>query len=564
MWEPIISRCAFLSRINHLIENKEELTNAQIKKMTYFASRFGEDGKRKLLSLTWHSNISAELINNLWEEVHNEEYSEPAMCYNLCGKDNLCKAIKAVNRTDPLELPVNYNTIFNESMAANYFCRYYSDIVLYHLGTSRFYEYVDGCWQQMSEDKLGMILERMLVSIYPKETIVNSGIEALIKRLKKVEQLFFAGEFNDDRSILNFKNGLFDLNSLELIPHTPEYKSSVQFPVEYDPSADCLLFKEKISEIFEEEQEVVDYFLQWMMYSLMSTYEFQKALLLLGKGGNGKSVLTDVWTALLGKQNTSNQELGDLSSDRNYSVFQLIGKYANFSREVSSLEKDSHIFKMLTGNDMMPARQIYGKPVDFRNKARLIISANTLPSFKTLDQAILRRFEIIKFNKRFDQNADTLLSQKLIKELPGILNLILEQYSEIVNPDGSIYFESPGAVSGNLQLFSQGSDSVTEFVTEACEVTTQNDVEYATLLSVLYQSYLDWCRDSAGEQPKSKKIFRAEIEHLYNCSTYMVTSVNAVSNKLHKNSNWIIGLRLNEPIEEAEAIAEPLRRKLGL
>lgn len=563
MWNRIIPLCKFLSDVHHNIESKKALTSEQVRKITHFAFRFGDKGKKKLSLLAFQADLDADVIEQAWAEAGNSSSDTLAKCNQLCGEKKHCQAIRAIGREDPLELPHQMSE-YDETAAAEIFCKYYSDRVLYHLGTGKFYEYTQGVWVVLPKDKLGMMLERLMTNIYLPGAITNLKIDGLVSRLQKVEDLFFEGEFNEDKFILNFSNGLYDLKSNKLLPHSPRYKSTVQFPVEYDSNADCPLFKEKMLEIFEGEQEVIDYVLKWMMYTLMPTYEFQKALLLLGKGGNGKSVLTDIWTALLGQANTSNQELGNLATDKQYSVFQLVNKYANFSREVSSLDSDSHVFKMLTGNDMMSARQIYGKPVDFRNKARLIISANAMPSFKTIDQAILRRFETIKFNRRFDQNADTLLSKKLIKELPGILNLVLEKSREIIQPGGSIYFDSPNIVSANLKLFKEDSDSVARFVTEVCEVTTCSNAEYATLLSVLYSNYHDWCKNEAGEIPKTKKIFKEEIEHLFGCNTCQVTSVKALSGKTYKNTNWVIGLRLKEPIEADEALASPIREKLGL
>ena len=38
---------------------------------------------------------------------------------------------------------------------------------------------------------------------------------------------------------INFKNGIYDIRSRELTPHTPEFKSILQVPTTYDPEAKC-------------------------------------------------------------------------------------------------------------------------------------------------------------------------------------------------------------------------------------------------------------------------------------------------------------------------------------
>lgn len=259
----------------------------------------------------------------------------------------------------------------------------------------------------------------------------------------------------------------------------------------------------------------------------------------------------DVWSALLGNENTSNQELSDLSSNRHYSVVRLVNKYANFSKEVSSLEKESHIFKSLSGSDKMSARQIYEKPVDFKNIARLIISANQLPSFKIVDKAVLRRFDYI---------ADTQLNIKLIKELPGILNLVLSKAKSIIQSDDSINLEAPESIQKNLKLFSEGSSLVAEFINDRCEINT----EYITTLKSLYESYVEWCRKENGVTPKKRSIFKDELDALFNCDTEQINSVRALSTKMHKKVNWVFDIRMLSSNRESTAMAVPIKERLGM
>ena len=46
-------------------------------------------------------------------------------------------------------------------------------------------------------------------------------------------------EFDNDMNVINVKNGLLDIMTDELKPHTTEYLSFVQFPLRYDPNATC-------------------------------------------------------------------------------------------------------------------------------------------------------------------------------------------------------------------------------------------------------------------------------------------------------------------------------------
>ncbi len=563
-WDTISARCMFVNRVDHKLNNQQAPTDDEIRKLTYFAFNFGNDGRKRLLTNTIKADIESSVIDQIWSQIGAEQNDDSSLCDRLCGKHGHCELMKVIRKGSPLSLPIEKPEKFDESYAVNLFEKYNGKDVVYHKNTHTFYEYRDGVWVKMPEEKLGMVIETLLMTIYPTDQVNIQKVNSVSNRIKVRSRLFFEEDFNSNKLILNLKNGLFDLRAFKLIPHNKEYKTTVQFPVEYDPKATCSLFDRKLNEIFDNDQEVIDHFLKWMMYTLLPTYEHQKALLLLGKGGNGKSVLMDVWNALLGQDNCSNQELSNLSSDRHYSVFQLVNKYVNFSKEVSTLEKETNIFKSLTGNDLMSARQIYKKPVDFRNIARLIISANQLPNFKVIDKAILRRFDIIKFEKRFDLNADTQLNIKLIKELPGILNRVLSKSKDIIHSDESIYFEAPESVKKNMLLFNESSSSVAEFVDEMCVVSSVEETDHATTLKSLYDSYMEWCGKLNGVTPKSRSIFKDELETLFNCSTYQISSVKALSGLVYKNIHWVIGIRLLSSNQDTTALAESLKKKIGL
>ena len=85
------------------------------------------------------------------------------------------------------------------------------------------------------------------------------------------------------------KNGLYDCIENKLLPHDPEYLSTIQIPIEYNPEATC---------------STVDYFFESTLpadcipiveelfgYCLIPYTKFEKAFMLTGGGANGKSTL---------------------------------------------------------------------------------------------------------------------------------------------------------------------------------------------------------------------------------------------------------------------------------
>ncbi|MBI9071404.1 MAG: hypothetical protein JEY94_07380 [Melioribacteraceae bacterium] len=559
----IQNHCNFIEKIM----NKDHLTKlneVDLEKLIKIAIHFEQDVKIGLMNKVLNSEDMFKSFNQIWEVEEESPADCNTLCHEICGRANLCGKIKSINSESPLFFPTFIPPKYNETFTIDLFTQYYKDRIIFHNPTLNFYEYINGVWQIVNDKKIHALMEEFLINFFPSDQINNNKIETLTKRLMKQSDIFFEEQMNPDKSILNFANGLYNLETNSLESHTPNYKTTVQFPVEYDPEAECPLFIEKINEMLEGNKEVIDHLLKWMMYTMIPTYEFQKALLLVGKGGNGKSVIMNVWRELIGDDNISNQEFSNLADGQHYSAFQLVNKYANFSNEVSGLEKDAYMFKALTGDDKISCRQIKEKPIEFKNMARLIISANSYPKFKVVDNAIIRRLDIISFNKSFIKRPDTQLSRKLITEIPGILNLVLNKYKEIVLHDGGIYFESPGDVLKNITEFKEASDSVAVFVKEKCVLGNDETPSYASTLSSLYLAYKSWCTENYGDQPKTKPVFTEELNSLYDCNNYKIPSIKNLEENAVKKVNWITDIRLDSFSNSDVTKLSEVHRLLGI
>jgi phage/plasmid-associated DNA primase len=113
--------------------------------------------------------------------------------------------------------------------------------------------------------------------------------------------------------ILNVKNGLLNLRDLArpvLMPHTPDYLFPVQIPVNYDPAAiECPEWDKQIAATFP--ADCVDRETAFEIVAFLISFDrsIQKAILLLGDGGTGKSTFLEADTAFLGRRNVSAMSL---------------------------------------------------------------------------------------------------------------------------------------------------------------------------------------------------------------------------------------------------------------
>ncbi|HEY7306263.1 MAG TPA: phage/plasmid primase, P4 family [Bryobacteraceae bacterium] len=230
---------------------------------------------------------------------------------------------------------------------------------------------------------------------------------------------------------INLCNGIFNLATNQLEPHTPGWLSPVQLPILYDPGADCPAWDEYLEAALSADvyREQVTF---QMAALLMIPYTgAQKALLLQGPRGTGKSRYLAAMRAFLGPENTSSKSLHALEENR-FACPYLYGKLANICPDLPSRHLETvSVFKAITGEDFIDAEYKHGKQFQFRPFSRLLFSANQPPQSSDATDASLDRWWVIPFTRRFQDSAQQISAEELDRrlskpsELSGVLNRAL-------------------------------------------------------------------------------------------------------------------------------------------
>ena len=228
---------------------------------------------------------------------------------------------------------------------------------------------------------------------------------------------------------INVKNGLLDLETLELLEHSPDHLSSVQLPVAYDVRAQCPAWKKFVNQVFPKDTRKVAW--EIVAQLMIPDTSIQRAILLEGPGGNGKSTYLQAIIAFLGRHNVASVSLHKLESDR-FAVDRLVGRLANICPDLPSHHLvGTSIFKAITGGDLITAEYKYHDSFDFTPFARLVFSTNHLPRSGDDSPAFFDRWVVIPFTKSFrgtrQEVSRTILDARLCGpgELSGVLNRAL-------------------------------------------------------------------------------------------------------------------------------------------
>lgn len=321
----------------------------------------------------------------------------------------------------------------------------------------------------------------------PKVGYINEVLEYIADYRHK------SREFIDSKQkgYINFKNGVLRLNTWAFEKHNSEHAELYpirQIPIYYDPAADCLMIKKFISEIIHPSD--VPLLQEWIGYCLIPDITMQKALMLVGTGANGKSVLLNLLTKFWGEKNISGESLQKLETDK-FSVANLYGKLVNVYRDLSNtpLEKND-TFNTLTGNDhMIRGEKKYRDSFDFENTARLMFSANDLPQAKSNNFAYYRRWLIIEFPNQFTGSKDDkTLFEKIStkKELSGLLNWALEGLKRLLEKK---CFSHCRSIEETEKLYKINCDPVAAFL-EECTTYGEGETD-GTILNAAYNQWAE-------------------------------------------------------------------------
>ncbi len=297
-------------------------------------------------------------------------------------------------------------------------------------------------------------------------------------------------EIEEPKDKICLENGIFNITSSEIEKHNPLFIFFNKLPVYYLATADCPLIKKFLSEVVARKEDI-DIIQEFFGYCLFKDYIVHKAILLIGTGANGKSTLIKLLKAMLGDKNCASVPLQQLENDK-FALSSLFGKLANIFADLPSRAlKETSIFKMLTGEDQIPAEKKFKDQFFFTNYAKMIFSANQVPKSPDDSDAFFRRWIMITFPNQFEnEKADKKLIQKLTtkEELSGLLNFAIEGLRRLLEQGD---FSSTKSIEEVRENYIRQSDSVAAFILDAIEIKSNEYIPKKKL----YTAYADYCRE---------------------------------------------------------------------
>jgi P4 family phage/plasmid primase-like protien len=359
-------------------------------------------------------------------------------------------------------------------------------------------------------------------------------------------------KFDAELEIINVKNGLLNIRTRELLPHTSDYLSLNQIPITYDAQAKAPKYEQFCKDVFYPDQirtanEIV-------AYTFIRKNIYQYWFVLIGNGGNGKNVFIGIITGLHGKKNISNVPLAHLGNlNLRFATSQLENKNINFDTELSKKSyNDLSTLKKFTDTQPITIEKKGKDLFDVELWAKQILSCNVLPPSSDDSDARYRREIVLPFPYQFveekdeeqqnDPNiriADPFLLDKIINdenEMSGILNIVLDSLNSIYD-NKKIYSNS--TINQRRAKAELIANPVKAFYEENCQVPS--DSKIYEIKEDLYKEFVKYCNSNKLHTLGYRKfIDQLKKEYHANDGRAKITDENGNEHKPHVLFNIIL------------------------
>lgn len=308
--------------------------------------------------------------------------------------------------------------------------------------------------------------------------------------------------------LIAVRNGLLHIPSRDLLPHDPRFFTTGSVDVTFDPSAPppATWFK-FLHDAFPDDQESIDALQQWFGYLLTQDTTQQKALICVGPKRCGKGTIARVLRALLGEHNCAGPTIRQLGEQ--FGLEGLVGRSLAVISDArvsgkADLQGVSETLLRVTGEDAISVER--KRKTDWVGKltTRFVLMTNILPGIVDAGGAVASRFIVLKFSQSFFGREDTKLTDKLMAELPGILNWSLDGLA-MLNERGA--FIQPAAGVAAVDELIRRTTPILGFIADVLVL----DPNAWISKDALYDCYKAWAAEEGMKFTGQKSNFLSEL-----------------------------------------------------
>lgn len=344
-----------------------------------------------------------------------------------------------------------------------------------------------------------------------------------IKRNQKAEVLDCLNDIAEEKAVANaqyiaFRNGILDITSGEMQPHTPEIVITNKIPWDYNSMATSDLVENTLDKISCGDVAIRALIEEMIGYCFYRSNAYKKSFLLAGGGDNGKSTLLHAIKAVLGEENIASLELKELG-DR-FKTAEMFGKLANIGDDIGEeFIANPAIFKKVVSGDRVNVERKGRDPFEFNPYVKILLSANDIPQIKDKTGAVLNRLIILPFNAVFTRNDPDFnpeIRQEILQMdcMECFIRLGVEGLKRIISNKGFTRSEATEQAAKEYDLI---NNPIKGFFAEQ-----EEDYIFRATVDEIYLAYQEYCRGLGikPEQIETKIGFGKSVTNMFKVKSY--------------------------------------------
>jgi putative DNA primase/helicase len=405
-----------------------------------------------------------------------------------------------------------------------------------------------------------------------REELIREAFYRLMEHLEimpAIQNKTLAAVFTDNiryynvmvqsRNLIAFENGVLDISPIlrgkRPIFHdefSPRFHVTYYHPYRYDEGAKCLKWMNFLHEVLPDKNSrvILQMFLGlglidsseiYLPYEGKDAARVELCLLLIGSGGNGKSVIYRTARGIYGSERISDMPYVELTMTGDEGMrarLPLRHKIFNWSTEEDSrtfCKRNTSTFKKIVSGEPVMDRRLGGNITKNDNLPYLVFHLNELPYPEDQSLGFIRRLQFISFDVTVPkERRNPHLAQDLITNYPGIFNWIVRGACEVVKR--KFVFPSSEGHRRQLLLTQLRSAPLVAWVNAyglRWEMGAKNEEPVWIKTNDMMASIEAFCQDNGAEMPSKQKIGHSLNalgflkEHRSDGNWYMVYGCNA-------------------------------------
>ena len=463
------------------------------------------------------AKADGELATEFGSHLHLWQRAEPRRI-ELLPTPPTDGALAAVVDINERRQPVSADVTLTDTGNADLLVAAWGDRLRYCPDTGRWLSWVGTRWQAVGEavpfEAARSVIEAIKserddeAARHKRRSLSRRGISDAVALAQRRTAMCVDLAALDSRAYeLNTPSGVVEVRGGALLPHSPEAWHTKITGAGYDPAAAAPMWEKFLAATFGGDAALIGYVQRLAGLAVIGEVLHHVLPFLFGGGSNGKSVLMDVFTAVLGDYAIT-APLNFLLAGRERhetEIARLHGARLVVCSEVNQGSKfDEAKVKALTGGDMLSGRYMRQDLWDFRPSHTLFLMGNHQPAVTGGGTSFWRRLQTVPFNHTVPEHERVEgLAQKLVDtEGPAILAWMADGARRVL-AEG---LTAPAAVRDATAAYAVEEDSIGRFVAECLDV----DEACSTPAAKVTGAYNRWCL-ALNEKPKSAVEFGREL-----------------------------------------------------